>query len=144
MLSFIVGLICYWTGPDLFGGSLINAVDGVNTLYWILAIIGGTLMIFISGAFALGGGAVGHEAGGKMGAVLGSIVGGGASLLLMVFALLKVGIMIWLTAYLTDTIDPNIANLDGLTTSQVIAFVIVLIIPFTGRGSASKSTTKSK
>lgn len=139
MLSLIIGLLGYWMGPETFGGSLINAVESIEILYWVLGVIVGILMIFVSGLLTIGGAAGGHDMAGKGGAILGAIAGGGASMLLMVFALLKVGIMIWLTQYLAGSIDPAMTDLDGLTTTQIIAFVVVLVLPFTGGNSSSSS-----
>lgn len=139
MLSLIVGLLGYWMGPEAFGASLINAVESIEILFWIIGVIVGIIMLFVSGILTIGGAAGGHDMGGKGGAILGAIAGGGASMLLMVFALLKVGIMIWLTQYLAGSIDPAMANLDGLTTTQIIAFVVIIILPFTGGSSSSSS-----
>jgi len=138
MLSLIVGLLGYWMGPEMFGASLINAVESINILYWIFAgilSIFGLVIIFMG---TVGGGAGGADVGGKLGAVLGSVLGASASVLLMIVAFAKIVIMIMLTDYLAGSIDPTMADLDGLSTSQVIAFVVVLILPFTGRVSSSK------
>ena len=140
MLSLIVGLLGYWMGPEMFGASLINAVESINILYWILGSILGVLGLVVVFMGTLGGGVGGADVGGKIGAVLGSVLGAGASVLLMTLAFIKIILMIYLTDYLAGSIDPSMSNLDGLTTTQVIAFVIVLVLPFTGGNSSSSKS----
>lgn len=140
MLSLLIGLLGYWMGPEGFGFGLINAVESINTLYWIIGVIVGIIMAILAIVMIAGGGAMGAGTNTHLGTALGMLAGGLGSALLIVVAFVKIALMIVLTDYLAGSLDPLMTNLDGLTNTQIIAFVVVLVLPFTGGNSSSSKS----
>lgn len=141
MLSLIVGLLGYWMGPDAFGASLINAAESIEILFWIIGVVLGIFLLMVSGVLGIIGVGAGFNAAGKVGAVAGGLVGAGASLLLLMVGMGKVVIMILLCQYIAGSIDPNMVNFDSLGNSQIIAFIVILVLPFLGNTSNKVSET---
>lgn len=141
MIGLIVGILGYvFSGSEIFGASLISSLDWVNTWYWIIASIVGIISLVLMLAGTIGGAGLGSDLSGSNkgiigGAIGGALLGGLAAALLMA----KSVIILSLSYYLMDSIDPSIQGFGELSANQGLAFgaMIVLMI-FPSRSSSSK------
>lgn len=142
MVGLIIAVIAFIVASTgFFGGDLIYALDVVENWYWFIAVIIGliaiTVMIgFTGGGATMGAGATnGHVIGGLGGALAGYATGG----LVSVMLLAKIAIQLWLVTWLMGSIDPVGVDFDALTTKQLVALAVLIVLAFTGGVSSSSS-----
>ena len=143
MIGLIIALISFFiAGTGYFGGDVVYALDVVENWYWFIGVIIAILAIlvmigFTGGGAAMGAGATnGNALGGLGGALAGYAFGG----LIAVAMLAKIGIQIWLVTWLMGSIDPVAPNFDALTTKQVIALAVLLVLSLINPSSSSSKS----
>lgn len=144
MIGLIITLISFFVaGTGFFGGDVIYALDVLENWYYfiatIIALIAFAVMLGATGGgAAMGAGATNGSALGSLGGALAGYTVGGFFAVLM---LAKIGIQIWLVTWLMGSIDPQAVDFDALTTKQMLAMVVLLVLAFVG-GSSSSSKSK--
>ena len=129
MLILIVGLLGYWMGPDSFSGSLINAFESIEILFWAIGAIISVIMLAIN----LGLGAILSKGlQGKTSIISGSIGVLSLSLLATAIMFIKVAIMILLCQYMAGSITPEVMSFNDLSNNQIIAGIAIFVLPFIG------------
>ena len=146
MVGLIIAVIAFLVASTgYFGGDVIYALDVVENWYYFIGVIIAIIAIMVMIGFTGGGAAMGAGAsnGHALGALGGAVAGYTAGGFIAVLMLAKIGIQIWLVTWLMGSIDPVAVDLDGLTTKQMLALAVLVVLAFVGGGSSS-SSSKSK
>jgi hypothetical protein len=143
MIGLIIVIISFFVASTgFFGGDVIYALDVLENWYYfigaIIALFAIAIMIgFTGGGAAMGAGATNGNALGGLGGALAGYTAGG---LIAVLMLAKIGIQIWLVTWLMGSIDPAAVGFDALTTKQMLAMAVLLVLAFVGGNSSSSSS----
>lgn len=136
MIGLIIGILGYiFSGSEVFGASMLVAVNWINTFYWILVVIVGAIGLLITFMGTAGGASLGSSGRGMAGGALGGFMVGG---LMAAIVMAKTVIVLLLSYYLLDTIDPDIQGFSEFTTNQGLALgamVILMIWPSSSNNS---------
>lgn len=142
MIGLIIVLISYFVAATgFFGGDVIYALDVLENWYYFIATIIGIIAVLVmigftgAGAMIGSGSTNGNALAGLGGALAGYTTGG----FLAVLMLGKIALQIWLVTWLMGSIDPVAVDFDALTTKQMLAMVVLLVLAFIGDSYSSNS-----
>lgn len=146
MIGLIIAIVAFFVASTGFlGGDIIYALDVLENWYYII----GVLIVFIASAVMFGFTATGARWGAKSGhghplsTLAGAMVGYSFGGLMAVLILAKIAIQIWLVTWLIGNIDPTAVDFDGLTSKQLIAMIILLLLTFIGGSSLNSSNSSN-
>lgn len=145
MIAILLGLIGFFVSSgDTLGSNLINALEWMNIWFWIIAIM--TCFIYAIIFFTTTSSILGKHTltNNITGRTISAFFGLGASSIFVAVMSLRIGILIWLSNYLINDINPSITSLNLLSDKQIVASSIILFILVILRIKFSKTTTSKK
>jgi hypothetical protein len=145
MIGLIIVLIAYFiAATGFFGGDVIYALDVLENWYYFIATIIGIIAVLVMIGFTGGGAALGSSAtnGNALAGLGGALAGYTTGGILAVLMMAKIAVQIWLVTWLMGSVDPVAVDFDALTTKQMLAMVVLLVLAFIGGSSSSSSKAK--
>jgi len=138
MIGLIITLIAFFVaGTGFFGGDVIYALDVLENWYYFVGAIIALLAIAVMFGMTVGGASFGSGNRSVLGGIGGALAGYTAGGFIAILMLAKIAIQIWLVTWLIGSIDPQAVDLDMITTKQLVAMAVLLVLAFAGGSSSS-------
>jgi len=144
MFTIILGIIGYFVADGPLGVLLISAFTWILVGYGIAAIITGMLVTAVIYRITVQGAKRGYDKADGIGAIIGTAVGGGMSVLLGAFVALRIIFLIISAQYLITNIDPTITTMGQIEPILWLVFCSMIAVHLlTGKHRPFKKKKKT-